>query len=80
MWSKRSQISDSVLQDIIGRLFQADRTLADVAIQDAITAGVSGKKIERAQRFLAYGDAATQDSKCSNGIGAYKNAWKLASR
>jgi hypothetical protein len=69
-----------VLQGFVDRIFQADRLLAAVAIQDAIKAGVSSKKIEQAQRFLANGDAEAGDNKCRNGIEDYRNAWKRAIR
>lgn len=78
--SRTSDIPDTVLQGFIDQIFQADHDLAAVAIQDAITAGVSSERIEQAQRFLARGDAAAGDDKCSNGIGYYRNAWKRVTR
>jgi hypothetical protein len=78
--SNQSHISGAVLQGFVDRIFRADRLLASIAIQEAITAGVSRKKIEQAQKFLAKGDAETGDDKCYNGIEDYKNAWKHAIR
>jgi len=49
-----------------------------VAIEDALTAGVSGKKIEQAQKFLALGDSKTAGG-CGSGIQEYAEAWKFAS-
>jgi len=59
---------------------EADRLLAVVAIEDAIAAGVSSRKIEQAQRFLARGDAAAGDAACSNGIEDYRKAWQRVAR
>jgi len=78
--SRKSDIPDTVLQEFIGRIFRADRLLASVAIQEAITAGASQKKIEQAQKHLAKGDADAGDEKCKNGIEDYSNAWKHAVR
>jgi hypothetical protein len=76
--SKKSRIPDAVLQEFVDRIFRADRLLVAVAIQDAITAGESKKKIEQARKFLAEGDAEACDDKCANGIEDYRNAWLLA--
>jgi len=69
-----------VLQEFIDRIFRADRLLASVAIQEAITAGVSQKKIEQARKYLTKRDADAGDEKCKNGIEDYSNAWKHAVR
>ena len=78
--SRTSQIPDAVLHGFVDQIFQADRLLAAVAIEDAIAAGAPMRKIEPAQRFLARGDVAAEDDKCSNGIRAYRNAWKRVTR
>ena len=78
--SRTSQIPDAIPQGFIDRIFQADRLLADDAIGDAITAGVSSSRIKQAQKFLSRGDAAARDGNCFNGMAAYSNAWKLAVR
>lgn len=80
MKDRMSQIPDAVIQGFIDRIFQADRLLADVAIGDAITAGVSSGRIKQAQKFLVRGDTAVRDKRCENGIAAYSNAWKQAVR
>ncbi len=75
---RHSPISDAVLQALIDRLFLVDRMLASIAIQDAILAGASQKKIDEANKELAKGDRETGDEKCDNGINRYKSAWKHA--
>ena len=75
--SRKNRIPDAVLQGFVDRLFRADRLLATVAIQDAITAGVPGKQIEKARKSLARGDAGAGDDKCANGIEDYGDAWKI---
>ncbi|HWN93409.1 MAG TPA: HYR domain-containing protein, partial [Methylomirabilota bacterium] len=76
----QSQIPVAMLQGLVDRILQADRLLAFIAIQDAIAAGASSKKIDQAQKFLAKGDAAVGDEKCHNGVEHYRNAWKRAAR
>ncbi len=78
--SRKSHLPDTILQVFIDQLIQADRLLASVAIEEAITAGVSGNRIEQAQKFLARGDAEAADGKCANGIEEYRKAWKRAAR
>ena len=72
----KSGLPEATLQDLINRIFAVDRLLASVAIQDAIAEGEPQKRIEAAQKNLAKGDAAVGDSKCSNGIDHYRDAWK----
>ena len=76
--NKKSIIPDALLQRFIDQMFRIDRLLASLAIQEAIAAGVSGKKIEQAQKHLARGDAEAGDDRCANGIDDYRNAWKRA--
>ncbi len=77
---RKNEVSDSVLQEFIDRIFRADRLLASTAIQEAISAGVPLRRIELASRFLAKGDADTGDDKCANGIEDYRQAWRHAAR
>ena len=77
---KHSSLPAAVLQGFIDRMFQADRQLASIAINEAVAAGVAKKKIDQARKDLAKGDAETGDGKCENGIEDYKNAWKHAAR
>ena len=76
--SNESGIPDAVLQGFVERIFRADRLLASVAIQEAVTAGVAQKKIDQARSFLAKGDAETGDDKGYKGIEDYRNAWTHA--
>jgi uncharacterized repeat protein (TIGR03803 family) len=72
---KHNQISGTVLQEMIARMIRADRLLASVAIQEAVTAGESPKKINQAEKFLANGDADVRDNKRPNAIEDYGHAW-----
>lgn len=76
----RSQLSDTVLQGFIDRIFDTQRMLATVAIDDAIAADASSKRIEQAQRHLARGDAKAALKKCYRGIHDYSLAWRRAAR
>ncbi len=75
-----SHIPTSQLQGFINQMLLVDRTLASIAIEEAITAGVSSKKIAQAQKELAKGDAETHGDKCYKAFDNYRNAWKLAVR
>lgn len=78
--SSRSQIPDATLQGFIARVFEAERLLASIAIDDAIAAGASSKRIEQAQSFLARGDTRVTDEGCRHGSHAYRLAWQSAVR
>ena len=75
-----SHIPTSLLQGFINRMLQVDRALASVAIDEAVLAGVSAKKIEQARKFLAKGDAEARGDKCYKAFDFYRVAWKLAGR
>lgn len=68
------------LDGMIERVTRADRLLASVAIQEAVVAGASTKKIQHAQSFLARGDSRVAGDVCGAGIEDYENAWKFAVR
>ena len=51
-----------------------------MAIDEAISAGASGEKIEQAQSYLASGDAKAADDKCLNSIADYSRAWERAAQ
>jgi hypothetical protein len=76
--SATSHIPDEILQGFVDEILQAARLLAVVRIEDAIATGASNRKIEHAQQFVAKGDAAAADDKCSNAIKNYRTAWKHA--
>ena len=78
--SKKSHLPDAALQGFVNQLSRVARLLASVAIDEAITAGASTKKIDQAQKLLAKGDAESGDDKCDNGIEAYAKAWKQVAR
>ena len=72
---RRNQISGAVLQDMIARMIRADRLLASVALQEAITAKESPRKIKQAEKFLAKGDTEARDNKWSDAIEDFGHAW-----
>lgn len=71
-------VPDSVLLGFIQRIVSADRLVAELAIQEAQAAGTKPKKIERARRSLARGDAATAKGEYSEAIDRYRQAWDEA--
>jgi len=74
--ARKSPVPAAVLQGFVDRIVQADRLLASVAIQDAINAGASPKKLAGAEIELAKGDREAALSTCGGGIEHYRNAWK----
>jgi len=67
-----------VLQGIFEQILRADRLLGSVAVEDAIDAGVSGKKIVEAQAELAAGDAEAANGRFEQAIERYREAWQRA--
>jgi len=65
-----------VLQGIFEQVVRADRLLGSVAVEDAIDAGVSGKKIVEAQAELAEGDAEAAKGGFEQAIERYRQAWQ----
>ena len=56
----------------------ADRGLAEVAIDDAITAHGDGKEIETAKDEIAEADREAASGKQDGAIDRYREAWKHA--
>jgi hypothetical protein len=78
---RHSTVPAAEVQAIIDQIFEIDRTLAAIAIEDAIAIGANRKKIEQAQKDLAKGDKqVADDKKCEDGINHYEEAWKKAVR
>jgi hypothetical protein len=73
---KRSQIPDATAQDLIERLVRVDRLLAVASIQDAAQAGVSAKKLAKAEAEVAKGDQAAAKGSPGQAIEHYRNAWE----
>jgi hypothetical protein len=77
---KKSLIPDAVLLDFIARIVKSDRLLAEVAIVDAMAAGLPAKKIAEAQKEMAKGDEYRAEGKYDQAIEHYEHAWKEVSR
>jgi hypothetical protein len=75
--SKKSALSDAVLQDWVDRMRMTSRLLATVAISDAVEADGDNKKIEEANKKLDEGDKKALENK-GDAIEHYKTAWKQA--
>ena len=72
--------ASKLLQGFIDQLVDVDRTIALVAINEAIAAGAPAKTIEKARKELAKGDAERHGEKCYKSFDFYKSAWKLVVR
>jgi urease accessory protein UreH len=77
---KRSQIADAMASDLIERLVRVDHLLAVVSIQDAAQAGVSAKKLAKAEAEVAKGDQAAAKGSPVLAIEHYRNAWEYVAR
>jgi hypothetical protein len=73
---KHSKIPTATLKGFIGNLIDADRALAQVAINAA--AGGDPKEIDKANEELAKGDIDLANSKYGNAIEHYRLAWQHA--
>jgi hypothetical protein len=63
------------LQSFISNLVGATRTLASVAISDAVTAGGNAKDLNAANTDLTEGDTDAAANEPTNAIQDYLNAW-----
>ena len=73
-----SSIPDATLQGFIDRIVDADRRLAQTAINDAIAAGGNQQHINKATRELSEGDAAAAAGRFKGAIEHYREAWSIA--
>jgi hypothetical protein len=69
---------NAVVANAIRELVRIDRTLAQVAITDAIAAGGDARDIAKAQQALAAGDAQAARPDPDKAIQEYKKAWESA--
>ena len=76
--SETSQLSKPALQAVIDRIFEIQRGLAELAIDEARTAGASSEAIARAERHLQRGDEKAAAGKCYRGVYDYGLAWHRA--
>lgn len=75
---KGSSIPDTAIQPIIDDLLNADRILAQTAIDDAIAAGGKPAKITQAQNEMALAASEAAAGRYDHAIDHYKAAWKRA--
>lgn len=68
----------TVLPGFIRRLVAVDRGLADIALNQAISASGRPNRIVQAQQQMAQGDTSAGAAKYTSAIGHYKNAWQHA--
>ncbi len=74
----KSLIPDPTLQDLIDRLVQVDRSLAQVELGEAIAASGNAKKIAEAQGELAKAADELSKGHFDHAIDHYKAAWTKA--
>jgi len=77
---KTSVAPKAVLPGFIERIVRADRLLAWVAIEEAISAGTAPRQIAAAQSELAEGDEEVLNGQPAQGIEHYRRAWGHATR
>ena len=77
-FNNSSAIPDVVLQGYVDRITQADRVLALVAINDALSRGGDPTKIDEAGKELAKGDEQLAQGKPDDAIEHYRNTWQQA--
>jgi hypothetical protein len=66
------------VQDLIDRLVNVDRVLAQIAIEEATARGGRPAKIAAAQEYFQQADAKVQAGDFTEAIQLYKKAWKNA--
>ena len=72
--------NDLDVSEAITLLVEADRTLAQVAIDDAVGAGGDGKKIAKADKEMAKAQKDINKGKYDKAIHHYKKAWEHAQK
>ena len=75
---KGTSIPDGAIQPMIDDLLNADRILAQTAIDDAIAAGGKPAKITQAQNEMALAASEAAAGHYDHAIDHYKAAWKHA--
>ncbi len=76
--NRRGPLPDATVQGFITFLTDADRMLAQVAVDEAIAQGGRQIDIAKALHALARGDAFLANGKAENAIEQYRNAWNHA--
>ena len=75
--NRQHTVADAEIQGFIGRIAQADRLLASVAIADAQgDPNTDPKQVAKGLDELAKGDQDLADGKQSSGIEHYRKGWK----
>ena len=75
---KKGSIAGLVSRDLMRRIAGADRSLAVIAINDAIGAQGGQLEIEIATQELVKGDRDVANGKYESGIEHYRQAWRMA--
>lgn len=78
--SPKSDLESDALLDLIDRLVEADRALAEVCLQDAVVAGVGAELLAPARRSMQVADAAAANGNHLVAVLLYRNAWKSTLR
>ncbi|MBI5826027.1 MAG: ExeM/NucH family extracellular endonuclease [Chloroflexi bacterium] len=73
-----SSLSQDTIRNYISFMVNADRMLAQTAVNDAIANSGDPKDIEKAQENIAEGDAFLTAGKTESAIERYREAWKKA--
>jgi hypothetical protein len=73
-----TSIPDSTIQSMIDNLLNADKILAQTAIDDAIAAGGKPAKIAQAQNEMALAASERAAGHYDHAVDHYKSAWKHA--
>jgi hypothetical protein len=77
---KKSELDEAVLRNLIAQLVKADRTLATVAIHDALAGGCDRQVLVAAYKHLIKGDSEAAHGKAEKAIDEYRKAWQHAER
>ena len=74
---RASSIPETIVRGLISRIVCADRILAQVAINDAVSHGGNAKDIAKAKKKLADGDHDALKKKYEGAIEDYEEAWQV---
>jgi hypothetical protein len=73
-------VSREDVEALMNRILEANRLLAAVAYQDALSAAGPSRQLEQAHNLLLKGDQQTVDARCANGITSYQRTWRILRR
>jgi len=75
--SPQSALEAEALLGLIDQLLEADRSLAEISLQDAAEAQATPESLAPARKAMQAGDAAAASGKHTVAILLYRNAWKF---